>query len=88
MPDLLWDDVKEHFDPDGSGSLPDLRVPHTSTDDWQTLLDLVVERGWIHEYMEGATELPLPRAADVLARMLDAECPQLRVRLSQDMLAT
>jgi hypothetical protein len=87
MPDLLWDDVKEHFDPDGTGSLPDLRVPHTSTDDWQTLLDLVVERGWIHEYMEGATELPLPRAADVLARPLDAECPQLRVRLSQDMLA-
>ncbi|MEV7886081.1 hypothetical protein ACWD3I_05360 [Streptomyces sp. NPDC002817] len=87
MPDLLWDDVKECFDPDATGTLPDLRVPHTSADDWQALLDLVVERGWNHEYMEGATELPLPRAADVLTRPLDAECPQLRVRPAEDMLA-
>lgn len=87
MPDLLWDDVKHHFDPDETGSLPDLRVPHTSADDWQTLLDLVRERGWNHEYVEGATELPLPRAADVFARPLDAECPQLRVRPSEGVLA-
>ncbi|MEU5888651.1 hypothetical protein ABZ835_17685 [Streptomyces sp. NPDC047461] len=87
MPDLLWDDVKEHFDPYGTGSLPDLRIPYTSADGWQTLLDLVVERGWSHEYREGATELPLPRAVDVLARPPDAECPQLRVRPAENMLA-
>ncbi|MGW7208054.1 hypothetical protein [Streptomyces sp. NPDC054837] len=87
MSDLLWRDVKEYFDPDVTGSLPDLRVPHASAADWQALLDLVVERGWSHEYREGATELPLPRAAEVLARSLDAECPQLRVRPAENMLA-
>lgn len=87
MSDLLWRDVKEYFDPDVTGSLPDLRVPGTSAADWQTLLDLVVERGWSHEYREGATELPLPRAAKVLGPPPDAECPQLRVRPTENMLA-
>ncbi|NNN37075.1 hypothetical protein HLK59_43380 [Streptomyces sp. S3(2020)] len=87
MPDLLWDDVKDHFDPDATGALPDLRIPYASADDWQALLDLVVERGWNHECLEGADALALPRAADVFARPPDAECPQLRVRPAEDMLA-
>ncbi|AZP23358.1 hypothetical protein EJC51_21195 [Streptomyces aquilus] len=69
------------------GSLPDLRVPGTSAGDWQSLLDLVVERGWSHEYVEGDTPLPPPRAAAVLARPADAECPQLRVWPADGILA-
>lgn len=85
--DLSWDTVKEFLDPEEMGSLPDLRVPGTSAGDWQSLLDLVVERGWSHEYVEGDTELPLPRAAAVLARPADAECPQLRVWPADGILA-
>ncbi|QFQ97950.1 hypothetical protein F9278_18990 [Streptomyces phaeolivaceus] len=86
-PDLVWDEVKEKFDPDSMGALPDLHVPDTTADDWQALLDLVVESGWQHEYSEGGTTLAVPSAAHVLARPHDAECPQLRVRPTQDMLA-
>jgi hypothetical protein len=43
--DLLWDDVKCFFDPDLTGSLPDVRVPGASVEDWQAILDLVAERG-------------------------------------------
>ncbi|WP_265584281.1 hypothetical protein [Streptomyces acidicola] len=39
MPDLLWDDVKNFFEPDLMGSLPDVRVPDTSVEDWQAVLD-------------------------------------------------
>jgi hypothetical protein len=46
---LIWDDVRELFDPDLMGSLPDACVPHTSVADWQALLDLVA-RGWGFEY--------------------------------------
>lgn len=44
---LLWDDVKDLFDPHTMGSLPNLRVPDTAVDDRQALLDLIVERGWL-----------------------------------------
>lgn len=90
MSDLLWDEVKEYFDPHGPygmGALPDVRVPRTSADDWQAVLDLVVERGWTHEYLEGDKPLPLRRAAPVLARPSDAECPQLRVWPTEKVLA-
>ncbi|MEU3231906.1 hypothetical protein ACIQFP_00140 [Nocardiopsis alba] len=80
MNDLLWDDVKDLFDPHVMGALPDLRVPDTSPRDWQALLDLVRESGWGHRYSEGSTVLPLPRARDVLTRPSDGECPELRVR--------
>jgi hypothetical protein len=39
--DLLWDDVKCFFDLDSMGSLPDVRVPNTSVEDWQAVLDLI-----------------------------------------------
>ncbi|MFM9558452.1 MULTISPECIES: hypothetical protein [Streptomyces] len=86
-PDLVWDEVKESFDPELMGALPDLHVPDTSTDHWQALLDLVEERGWKHEYIEGTTPLAVPSAAHVLARPHDAECPQLRVWPTENMLA-
>lgn len=85
--DLLWDDVKCFFDPDLVGSLPDVRVPGTSVEDWQAVLDLVAERGWQCQYSEGETVLPVPRAEVVLLRRADAECPNLRVWPVADVLA-
>ncbi|MEB8339543.1 hypothetical protein [Streptomyces endophyticus] len=79
MADLLWDDVSCFFDPDLMGSLPDVRVPGASVEDWQSVLDLAVERGWKCQYSEGETVFSVPRAEAVLARPADAECPNLRV---------
>ncbi|MGY0466657.1 hypothetical protein ACW14Y_41335 [Kitasatospora sp. cg17-2] len=41
MPDLLWDDVKNFFDPDLMGALPDVCVAGTSVNGWQAVFDLV-----------------------------------------------
>ncbi|MGW6604852.1 hypothetical protein [Streptomyces sp. NPDC055036] len=87
MADLLWDEVKCFFDPDLMGSLPDVRVPDASVEDWQTVLDLVAEKGWKCQYSEGETVLPVPRAGAVLSRPADAECPDLRVWPAADVLA-
>ncbi|MDA2809780.1 hypothetical protein O4J56_03935 [Nocardiopsis sp. RSe5-2] len=87
MAGLLWDDVKDLFDPHTMGSLPDLRVPNTTVNDWQSLLDLIVERGWEHRHSEGDAVVPLPRAQTVLSRAADAECPELRVWPSDGVLA-
>jgi len=85
--DLLWDDVKWFFDLEVMGSLPDVRVPNSSEADWQSVLDLVEERGWPFRYCEGSAVLPLPPAGVVLARPADAELPLLEVRPVPDMLA-
>lgn len=85
--DLLWDDVKWFFDPDLMGALPDVRVPNASMEDWQTVLDLVAEKGWKCQYSEGETVLPVPRAETVLSHPADAECPELRVWPTADVLA-
>lgn len=85
--DLLWDDVSCFFDPDLMGSLPDLRVPDASLEDWQAVLDLVEVKGWRCQYSEGETMLPLPRAEAVLSRPADAEWPELRVWPAADVLA-
>ncbi|MET9777926.1 hypothetical protein ABZ023_27365 [Streptomyces sp. NPDC006367] len=87
MTDLLWDDVKCFFDPDLMGPLPDVRVPNTSVEDWQAVLDLVAEKGWKCQYSEGATVLPVPRAEVVLSRPADAECPNLWVWPTADVQA-
>ncbi|MGW4816317.1 hypothetical protein ACWEPB_32360 [Kitasatospora cineracea] len=79
MPDLLWDEVKNFFNPDLMGALPDVFVPDTSVADWQTLFDLVQARNWKWQYCEGSTELPLPSAAVVFARPADAEVAELRI---------
>lgn len=84
--DLLWDDVSCFFDPDLTGSLPDVRVPNTLVEDWQAVLDLVAEKGWKCQYSEGETVLPAPRAEAVLSRLADAECPDLRVWPTADVL--
>ncbi|MFF3961469.1 hypothetical protein ACFYZI_07825 [Streptomyces griseorubiginosus] len=68
MPDLLWDDVRNFFDPDLMGALPDVRVPNTSEADWQAVLDLVRSRGWAYAYSEGGAPERLPRAGDLASR--------------------
>lgn len=85
--DLLWDDVKCFFDPDLMGSLPDVSVPDASRNNWQEVLDLVVEKGWKCQYSEGERVLPLPRAEAALSQPADTECPSLRVWLRADVLA-
>ncbi|WP_079161851.1 hypothetical protein [Streptomyces fodineus] len=87
MRDLRWEEVSGWFDPEEMGTLPDLRVPGTTAEHWQALLDLVVAGGWRHEYAQGDAVRPLPRAAQVLGRPPGAECPQLRVWPARDMLA-
>lgn len=84
--DLLWDGLKR-FDLGSMGSLPDVRVPNASVEDWQEVLDPVAERGWTCQYSEGGTVLPVPRAKAVLSRPTDAECPDLRVWPTADVLA-
>lgn len=79
MSDLHWNDVKEFFDPSLMGTLPDLVVPGSSVDDWQALLHLIEERGWQHQYFEGTSMGPMPRAETVLSRSAEAECAQLKV---------
>jgi hypothetical protein len=79
MPDLLWDDVRNFFDPDLMGALPDVSVADTSVDDWQAVFELVRSSVWTWEYSEGGVAGPLLSAADVLARPADAESVDLRV---------
>ncbi|MGW4384402.1 hypothetical protein [Kitasatospora sp. NPDC004531] len=80
MPDLLWSHVKDFFDPDLMGALPDVSVPGTTVDDWQAVFDLVAgASGWAWEYTVGGAVGPLPTAAEVLARPADAETVELRV---------
>jgi hypothetical protein len=79
MADLLWDEVKDFFDPDLMGALPDVFVTGTSVDDWQALFGLVQTCGWRWQYSEGLMELPLPSAAVVLARSSESALAELRV---------
>ncbi|MEV4413290.1 hypothetical protein [Catellatospora sp. NPDC049609] len=87
MPDLLWDDVKDFFDPDLMGSLPDVYIQNTTVDDLQALFDMVLKSCWAWEFSDGDTTAPLPTAAEIFARPADAECVYLRVRPAPDVLA-
>jgi len=67
VPDLLWDDVREWFEPDGS--LLDAYVLDTTAADWQAFVDLVRTKGWWFTYSEDGRPGRLPgRVEDVLAR--------------------
>ncbi|MFP8959336.1 hypothetical protein ACLIYP_02005 [Streptomyces nanhaiensis] len=87
MSELLWADVAYFFDPGVMGTLPDVRVPDASVEDWQAVLDPIGESGWRCRYSEGEAVLPPPRAAVVLSRPAEAECPELRVWPSDEVLA-
>ncbi|GIH28527.1 hypothetical protein Aph01nite_68370 [Acrocarpospora phusangensis] len=79
MSDLLWDDVRDFFDPDMMGALPDICVTGTSVEDWQAVFDLVQSDGYTWEYSVGGEVEPLPSAAEVLARPVEADWVALRV---------
>lgn len=79
--DLLWDDVRNFFDPDLMGALPDVSVQGVAVEDWQTVFDLVRSSDWGWEYSEGGVSGPLPPAVEVLTRPADADTVDLRVRL-------
>ncbi|MEU1543616.1 hypothetical protein ABZ461_37085 [Actinacidiphila glaucinigra] len=79
MPDLLWDDVQDLFDPDLTVALPDVHVPGTTAEDWQAAFDLVRSHGWTWTYLKGGVAGRLPRAAEVLARQEGAETAMLPV---------
>ncbi|WP_035957274.1 hypothetical protein [Frankia sp. EUN1f] len=79
MPGLVWEEVKDIFDPNLMGALPDVFVPDASVADWQALFHLVQARNWQWRYSEGSMDLPLPSAAAVLARPADCEIAELRV---------
>ena len=65
--DLLWDDVREWFQPDGS--LLDAYVFDTTVGDWQAFVDLVRSNGWWFAYSEDGRPRRLPaRVEDVFAR--------------------
>lgn len=65
--DLLWDDVREWFQPDGS--LLDAYVFDTTVGDWQAFVDLVRSKGWWFAYSEDGQPRRLPaRVEDVFAR--------------------
>ncbi|MFF7601896.1 hypothetical protein [Streptomyces mirabilis] len=87
MSELLWDDVAYFFDPDLMGLLPDVRVPDTSVEDWQAVLDLIGESGWKCQYSDGDAVLPVPRAEALLSGPAEAECPELRVWPADEVLA-
>ncbi|MFC9252114.1 hypothetical protein [Amycolatopsis thailandensis] len=79
MPDLQWDEVKCFFDPDLMGTLPDVLVPNASTEDWQAVFDLVEARGWQWEFRQADESLPLPPAAEALARLEEGEVGEFHV---------
>ncbi|MET7740890.1 hypothetical protein [Streptomyces sp. NPDC005385] len=87
MPDLLWDDVRNFFDPDLMGALPDVSVPGTSVEEWQALFDLVRSSRWTWRYSDGGVAGPLPSAVDVLSRPPGADAVDLRVWPVPDVLA-
>lgn len=58
-----------------------------SVEDWQAVLDLVTEKRWKCQYLEGEMVLPVPRAKAALSRPGDGECPDLRVWLTDAVLA-
>jgi hypothetical protein len=84
---LRWEDVSDFFNPGHMGVLPDVAVPGASVDDWQSVLELVAERGWAHQFTEGARVLPVPRAETIFALPLESECPELKVWPTAEVLA-
>ena len=61
--DLLWNDVKQWFDPIENGSAPDVVVADTTLAHWQLVLDLIRSREWLFRYECGDRETALPESA-------------------------
>jgi hypothetical protein len=78
--DVVWEDVKQWFDPVENGSAPDVIVADTTLADWERLLGLVHSRGWPCRYELGGRALPVPdSAAQLFSAGIAGELPLLRV---------
>jgi hypothetical protein len=87
VPDLLWDDVRDWFDPHVNGVLPDLHVPDTTLADWQAIADLVRSKGWAYEYSVDGRVTRLPAdVSEMLSRREEAGVT-LKVWPTDDVLA-
>jgi hypothetical protein len=62
--DVLWEDVRQGFEPDGS--LLDAYVFDTTVADWQAFVDLVRSRGWWFAYSEDGQARRLPERVEVV----------------------
>nr|WP_322770105.1 hypothetical protein [Frankia sp. Cr1] len=87
VPDLLWDDVREWFDPEENGSLPDVHVPDTTIADWQAVVDLVRSRGWAYEYSVDGRVVRLPHRVEDMLNRRNGRAGMLKVWLAPDVLA-
>jgi hypothetical protein len=83
--DLLWEEVKDLFDAEANGVLPDVCVPNTSIEDWQAVFDLVRSKGWRYEYSVDGVALRLP-AAELTLALRDEASPRLNVWPHPDVL--
>jgi hypothetical protein len=84
VPDLLWEDVRQWFELDGS--LLDAYVFDTTVADWQAFVDLVRSKGWWFAYSEDGRAVRLPhRVENVLARSAE-RAVLLQVRPIPEML--
>jgi len=75
--ELLWDDVKQWFDPVENGSAPDVIVADTTLVHWQLVLDLIRSHGWSCRYEHGDRETALPESAASLFPPEAVEQPTL-----------
>ena len=87
MRDLLWDDVKILFDVEVNGTLPDVRVPATTVDDWQALLDVTRTQGWAVAYLVDGEPRELPARIQDMFDLRDEAGVQLNVRPAPGVLA-
>lgn len=64
MPDLLWDQAKNFFNPDLMGALPDLHVADVSVAEWQQVFNLVESSDWPFEFRRDMVAQSLPSARE------------------------
>jgi hypothetical protein len=72
MPDLLWDQAKNFFDPDLMGALPDLHVADVSVAEWQQVFDLFESGGWPFQFRLDTTPQPLLSAEEAFEKTSEA----------------
>lgn len=72
MPDLLWDQAKNLFNPDLMGALPDLLVADVSLAEWQQVFDLVESSGWPFEFRRDMITQSLPPAREAFESAREA----------------
>jgi hypothetical protein len=79
VPELGWDDVREWFDPESNGVLPDVRVSNTSVADWQAVVDLIRSKGWAYEYAVDGQVFRVPHRVEDMLSLQDEAGVTLRV---------